>query len=138
MTVEGATRTLHPSESGALVLLDRLAGAVITLPAPTANAGIFYDFAVPSNLGSNTTQIITSSGSIYLIGGILNVDDDSAFADDWYVTGSSAVSINFNGGTAGALVGTNFRLTSISASRWIVNGMVSASGTVTNPFRTTT
>jgi hypothetical protein len=138
MNVEGATRTLHPSESGSIVLLDRLAGAVVTLPTPDGNAGIFYDFAVPTTLGSNTVQIITSQGSIYLIGGILNVDVDSSEADDWFATGSSAVSINFAGGTTGALSGTMFRLTSLSATRWVVDGAVTASGTVTNPFRTTT
>jgi hypothetical protein len=129
---------LHPSESGSLVLLDRKSGIVVTLPTPDGNAGIFYDFVVPTTLGSNTVQIITSQGSIYIIGGILNVDTDSAFADDWYVTGESAVSINFNGGTAGAQSGTNFRLTSLSATRWMVNGVVTASGTVAGPFRTTT
>lgn len=139
MATEGATRTLHPSESGALVLLDRQAGAVITLPAPTANAGIFYDFAVPTtSYGSTTVQVITSSGSIYLLGGLLNIDTDSADADDWVTCGSSAVSIDFNGSTRGAQTGTNFRVTSVSASRWVVNGVVTASGTVTGPFRTTT
>jgi len=139
MNTEGATRTLHPSESGALVLLDRVAGAVVTLPAPTANSGIFYDFMVPGlNYGSATVQVITDSGSIYILGGILNIDTDSADADDWMTCGSSAVSINFNGSTTGGVSGTNFRLTSVSASRWVVNGVVTASGTVTGPFRTTT
>ena len=137
-TTEGATRTLRPSESGSLILLDRGAGIVITLPAPTATAGIWYDFITTANHSPNTVQIITSSGSIYIVGGIQNVDTDSADADDWFTTGSSAVSIDFNGSTRGAMIGSNFSLTSYSATRWVVDGIINASGTVSGPFRTTT
>ena len=133
----GATRTLNPSETGSLVMLDKADGIVITLPT-TPKFGTFYDFAVSVTLTSNAYKIITGSAGELLVGSILNCDTDSSDAVAIWkaLVGSSYVSVNFDGSTKGGIKGDRIRLTCLNATTWLVEGVTNGTGTVATPLAT--
>lgn len=131
----GATRTLNANESGSIVALDRAAGIVVTLPAP--KVGAFYDFVATTSVTSNAYKIITDAGTTFLIGSLVNVDTDTSNAvAAWTADGSTHVAVNMNGTTTGGLRGTRMRLTCVSSTQWVVDGVDHGSGTVATPFAT--
>lgn len=133
---QGATRTLNANESGSLVKFDRAAGIVYTLPvAPVA--GTYFDFVVETTITSNAAKVITGAGTTFLIGGYVNVDTDTSngvavFTGD----GSTHVAVSMNGTTTGAIKGTKLRFTCLSATAWMVEGIVQGSGSVVTAFAT--
>lgn len=130
---QGATRTLNVNESGATCLFDRAAGIVYTLPL--AVPGTTFDFAVTTTVTSNAAKIITGAGTELLIGSLVNVDTDTSNAvAAWTPNGSSHVAISMNGTTTGAVAGTKIRVTCLSATRWLVEGVIQGTGTVATPF----
>lgn len=132
---QGATRSLNVNESGATCLFDRAAGIVYTLPL--AVPGTYFDFAVTTTVTSNAAKIITGAGTELLIGSLVNVDTDSSNAvAAWTPNGSSHVAISMNGTTTGAVAGTKIRVTCLSATRWLVEGVIQGTGTVATPFAT--
>lgn len=131
----GATRTLLASESGALVLLDKADGIVLTLPA--ASVGLTFELQVLTTLTSNAYKIITSAGTIFLTGGYISCDTDTTNAVAIFTgNGSTHVSISSNGSTTGGLIGTRLKLTCISATLWLVEGIMMGSGSVATAFAT--
>lgn len=131
----GATRTLNENESGSVVLFDRAAGIVYTLP--TAKPGMFFDFHVTTTITSNAAKIITSAGTELLIGGYTNVDTDTSNAVAVFdANGSTHVAVSMNGTTTGAIAGTHLRFTCLSSTRWLVEGLVRGSGVVATAFAT--
>lgn len=131
----GATRTLNENESGSVVLFDRAAGIVYTLP--TAKAGIHFDFHVTTTITSNSAKIITAAGTELLIGGLTSVDTDSSNAVAFFsANGSTHIAVTMNGTTTGAVAGTKFRVTCLSSTKWMVEGQVFGSGVVATPFTT--
>ncbi len=52
----GATRSLNETESGSLVLMNRAAGIVYTLPA-TPKVGTFFDFVVTTSVTTNSSDL---------------------------------------------------------------------------------
>lgn len=134
-TGAGATRSLLAEDSGSLILLNKLTGEIITLPA--AAVGVYFDFMVVLTNTSLAYKIITSAGTIFLTGGYTEVDTDSSNAVAARTgNGTTHVSINMNGGTTGGLIGTRLRFTCISATLWMVEGMMQASGAVATAFAT--
>lgn len=134
----GATRSLNENESGSVVLLDRAAGIVVTLP--TAKPGIHFDFIVTTTVTTNAYKIITAAGTELLIGGYTNVDTDTSNAVAVFLAnGTNHVSVNMTatGSNAqGGIQGTKLRFTCLSSTRWEVEGMVEAGGTVASAFAT--
>lgn len=129
----GATRSLNANESGSLVLFDRAAGIVFTLP--TAKPGAFFDFVVTTSVTSNAAKVITGAGTELLIGGYTNVDTDTSNAVAVFDgNGSSHIAVSMNGTTTGGLQGTKLRFTCLSSTRWMVEGIVRGSGTVATAF----
>lgn len=134
-TGAGATRSLLAEQSGSLILFDKADGEIITLPA--ASVGLYFDFMVKTTVTSNAYKIITSAGTIFLTGGYLECDTDSANAAAIRTgNGTTHVALNMNGGTTGGLIGTRLRLTCISATLWLVEGLMNASGSVATAFAT--
>lgn len=133
---QGATRSLSPNESGATCLFDRAAGIVYTLPT-APKPGTFFDFIVTTSVTSNAAKIITGAGTELLIGGYMNVDTDTSNAVAAFDgNGSTHVAVSMNGTTTGGLLGTKLRFTCLSATRWMVEGIVRGSGTVATAFAT--
>lgn len=132
----GATRTLNANESGSVVLFDRAAGIVFTLPtAPIP--GTYFDFFINTTITSNSAKVITGAGTEFMLGAINSVDTDTSNAEVGFTAnGSTHVAITQNGTTTGGIKGTKFRLTCISSTIWSVEGNVLGSGTVETPFST--
>jgi hypothetical protein len=131
----GATATLSVDQSGSTVLLDRAAGIVVTLPL--AVPGLVYDFAVTTSVTSNAYKVITGAGTELLIGTLASNDTDTSNAMAGFDgNGSTHVAVSMNGTTTGGLLGTKFRFTCLSTTRWIVEGVNRGSGTVATPFAT--
>lgn len=135
----GATRSLNETESGSVVLCDRAAGIVFTLPA-TPKIGTFYDFVVTTSVTSNAYKVITGTATELLVGGYTNVDTDSSNAVAVFTgNGSTHIAVNMTaaGSNAqGGLAGTKLRFTCLSATRWMVEGIVLGGGTVATAFAT--
>jgi Zn-dependent alcohol dehydrogenase len=135
----GATRTLNANESGSVVLFDRAAGIVCTLPTAPA-VGTHFDFIVTTSVTSNAYKIITGAGTELLIGAYTNVDTDTSNAVAVFSgNGSTHVAVNMaaaSSNSTGGLAGTKLRFTCLSATRWEVEGVVLGAGTVATAFAT--
>ena len=128
----GATKTLVPADSGALVLLDTLAGSILTLPTPVV--GMQFKVAVFLSVTSNSHIIKTNvAASEFLGGGIQMMIDTTAVSEGQFLDGTSHVTITMNGSTTGGLIGTHLVFTAVSATRWEVTGLVAGSGTLATP-----
>jgi hypothetical protein len=130
---QGATRSLNANESGSIVTFDRAAGIVYTLPI--AKVGTYFDFVITTTITSNSAKVITGAGTELLIGSFTSVDTDSSNALIGFVgNGSTHIAITQNGTTTGGVLGTKFRVTCLSTTRWIVEGNILGSGVVATPF----
>jgi hypothetical protein len=133
---EGATRTLLAKESGAVCLFDRAAGIVYTLPSD-APVGAFFDFRTITTITSNAAKVITGAGTQYLVGAVIAGSATVADSGDMFTAdGSTHVALSSNGSTTGGVVGDAYRMTRISSTQWLVDGLISGSGTLATPFAT--
>jgi len=131
----GATDAVTQAESGSVFLMDRAAGIVFTLPTPVV--GAVYTFIVTTTVTSNSYKVITSSGSVFLTGGLISIDTDTSNAVIGFVgNGSTHVAVTMNGTTTGGIKGTILKFTCVSSTLWHVEGIVQGSGTVATPFAT--
>lgn len=138
----GATRTLTGDESGSLILLDRAAGIVLTLPTYVSmgKPGAYFDFYATVSVTTNAYKVITGAGTELLIGGYTSVDTDSSNATAVFTgNGTTHISVNMTpAGTnaLGGLIGTKLRFTCLSATQWLVEGVVNCGGTPATAFAT--
>ena len=132
--VGAATRTLLQSESGALCLFDRAAGIVYTLPAPVV--GMQFEFQTTVTITSNAAKVITSGAAIFLLGSVDIILNAAATTLAALANGTSHVALSSNGTTTGGVQGDRYRVTCISATQWVIDGMVSGSGALATPFAT--
>lgn len=132
-----ATRTLLLKEAGAICLFDRAAGVVYTLPAITASdIGAVFEFSVSVTATSNAHKIITDAATTFILGDIQMVIDASATTLAAAGNGTTHVAISSNGSTTGGVIGGRVRLMAISTTQWMVDGFISASGSLATPFAT--
>lgn len=129
----GATRTLLAEESGALCLFDRAAGNVFTLPAP--QVGMQFEFEASVAVTSDAQKVVTNSASVFIVGAV-SAGALAATMDVFQADGTTHRAISSNGSTTGGLVGSRFVLTAISATQWIIHGVIVGSGTLADPFAT--
>lgn len=130
-----ATRALSANESGSIVLFDRAAGTIYTLPP--AKVGTYFDFLVQTTITSNAAKIITAVGTELFDGALVSVDTDTGNATVGFVAnGTSHIAMSMNGTTTGGIKGTVIRVKCISSTRWIVDGTLLGSGVVATPFAT--
>lgn len=130
----GATRTLSARDSGSLVLFDRAAGITYTLPAP--QAGLMFDFAVTVT-GTGAYKVITSAATEFISGTVFQGIEDATTGKAFTADGSTHIAVNLLSAETGWLIGSTFRLTCASTTRWVVTGVLMSSGTITIPFTTT-
>lgn len=139
-SVAGATLALSSDDSGALVLFDRAAGCVVTLPA--AAAGLWFDFLVSVSVTSNANKIITNTiASEFIFGQLLSIDTDSSNVLAWthVANGTTIAAINMAAASTnatGGLLYTKMRLLCVSATLWTVEGINMGAGSVSTPFAT--
>lgn len=131
----GATRTLLAEESGALVVLDRAAGIVVTLPSPVV--GMQFTFLVSVSVTSNAYKVITNAASVFLVGGVIMGDVTVAQSGDYFeADGTTIVALSADGATKGGLIGERFTVTCISSTQWAIEGVCHGAGTLATPFAT--
>jgi hypothetical protein len=135
----GATRTLNETESGSLVLFDRAAGIVFTLPAPVP--GIYFDFLVTTTITSGAAEVITHASAAKMQGTVLSATEATTPAANpgpkfFSGDGAASVKISQNGSTTGGIKGSSFRLTctGTTTNAWTASGLILASGTIATPF----
>lgn len=124
--------SLTAAMSGSCMLLD---GATIAYALPavaTADIGIYYDFLVTSVA---TAQTITAQAADLLAGAVWIADFDTANTGSYFKADESDDLIfTLNGTTKGGKIGSFFRFTAISATRWFVQGNAYGDGTLATPF----
>ena len=131
----GATRTLTAEESGSLVLMDRAAGIVFTLPAPAV--GLQFEFLATVAVTSNAYKVITNAATVFLKGGVIMGDVTVAQSGDYFeANGSTHVAISEDGATKGGLLGDNFIVTCVSSTLWAIRGVLHGAGVLADPFAT--
>lgn len=131
--------TLTAAQSTSLCVFSTAAGQIYTLPAPVA--GLTFDFFVQTTATSLSHKVITNVGTVFLLGsisyGILDTTPGANPGPKFTsADGSTHVSIAQNGSTTGGVAGTYFTVTCISATQWMISGLVIASGTISTPFAT--
>ena len=127
-----ATYTLKASQSGAVVAFDRIAGVVYTLPAP--EVGLYFDFAVLATVTSNAYRVNTNGAGVFVGGSLISIDTDTSNAvAAWTANGTSHVGVSSNGTTTGGVAGTQYRLTCVSPTRWLLSGFIHGTGVVATP-----
>ena len=132
---EGATRTLLAKESGSLVLMDRAAGIVFTLPTPAE--GMVFEFLATVAVTTNAYKVVTAAATQFLVGGVIMGDVTVAQSGDYFeADGTTIVAISEDGATKGGLLGDNFTVTAISSTQWAINGVLHGAGTLATPFAT--
>lgn len=129
-----STRTLLQKESGALCLFDSAAGVVYTLPAPII--GMQFEFQTVTTITSNAAKVITDSATTFILGLVDLQIAGSATALAAAANGTTHRAISSNGSTTGGVIGDRYRLTAISATQWVIDGIVSGSGALATPFAT--
>jgi len=130
----GATLTLTKAQSGSVVLLDRAAGIVVTLPPP--EPGLSFTFAATVSVTSNVYKIITDAGTTF-VSGLITEATASGASNIYNGNGTTHISIAMNGTTTGGLLGSFFEFYAVSSTLWVINGSNLASGTIAGPFSTT-
>lgn len=130
-----ATRQLLAKESGALCLFDRAAGVVYTLPTPVI--GMQFEFQTTVTATSNAHKVITKTiASEFILGLVDILIAASATTLAAAFNGTTHVAISMNGTTTGGVIGDRFRLTAISSTQWVIDGVVSGSGSIATPAAT--
>lgn len=128
------TGALTAAQSGSIVQWNAAAGFTITLPTPAV--GLSYQMSVGVSVTSSNHKVITNSASVFLLGGLQLGSVAGTNAITVPADGSTIRAVTMNGTTTGGLIGTNFNLTCISLTQWVVEGLVAGSGTVATPFAT--
>lgn len=137
VSVNSATNTLNENQSGSVVLFDRAAGTIHTLPAACA-PGTYFDFYVSVTCTSNAHKIITGAGTELMVGQILNCDTDTSDAVAIWksLVATSNIAVSMNGTTKGGVKGDWIRVTKLDATTSGVHGQINGNGTVATPFAT--
>jgi hypothetical protein len=132
-----ATRQLLADESGALCQLDVASGVTYTLPALTAALiGMQFEFATTVTVTSNSHKVVTADTSTFLVGQVQMITAGSATTLAAAANGTTHRSLTSNGTTTGGVIGDRFRVTAISATQWLIDGVVAGTGTLATPFAT--
>ena len=135
VTASGAaTRTLTQRESGGIFLFDSAAGVVYTLPAPSI--GMNFKFFSTVTITSNSAKIITNAATVFLLGEVFTYTTATALGAGFAFNGSTHVACTMNGTTSGGIIGTMVEVTCLSATQWLINGLIVGSGTIVTPAAT--
>jgi hypothetical protein len=135
-TAYASPTVLTATQSGALCLMDRIAGCVYTLPAATAaNTGVYFEFVQTATVTSNASTIQGATSSDLFIAGS-SIFQTKATTDGVYYSpnGFSNYQITQDGSTKGGIIGAWYRVTCTGLNAWHVTGFQSGTGVVATPF----
>jgi hypothetical protein len=135
----GSTLALTSANNKQTVKLDTLTGSVVTLPA-ASGSGAKFKFVVMVKATSNSHIVQVANASDFMIGTLAGVSDDPATVKGWIAANSGTVATNsdtitLNRATTGSdSLGEWFEVEDIAANTWLVNGMITQTGTEATPF----
>tara|TARA_R100000315_G_C5183018_1_gene106280 strand:+ start:215 stop:802 length:588 start_codon:yes stop_codon:yes gene_type:complete len=140
--VTDATKELTQADSGSLVLLNRAAGVVITLP--TAAVGINFRFQIAvTGTGTYSINGASTDAGYHESSNVLMSDKDSP-SDEviaaFFADGTDDDKLLLNSDGDGRFIGGYVDVTCIAATggsftkSWLATGILYADGTQTNPF----
>ena len=134
----GSSRILTPNDSGAIVLLDALAGSTVTLPAGSASAvGTTFTFVTTVLATSNNHIVRVANASDIIVGQIETIDSTTGAALP-FGTVAASDTITLNRSTTGNVrTGEMFTCTYVALNRWYVEGAIVISGVAATPFSAT-
>lgn len=148
VNITGASADITVAAHAGKLIRVNNATAVITLPSIVATAndvtsGPGADPNTANNIGTSysfyiettaTSVKIKTDGIDKFVGSILMVDTDSAGAVTGYAPAATNDNINLNGTTTGGISGSTITVTVVAANKYLVEGVLLGSGTVTTPF----
>jgi hypothetical protein len=105
-------------------------------PNTPNNEGAVYTIWVPTTIATSSLKICTD-GTDKFVGSVLSIDTDTSGAVVGFIAGASDDFINFNATTTGGVAGTWVEIFAIDSLKYMVKGVVLASGVVATPFATT-
>jgi hypothetical protein len=124
-----ATITVTAGQSGTTIILDKVDGNTVNLPASVV--GLTYNIFRTAALTSGTSTVNTNGTDVFK-GAI--VMKKTTIADNiYYTTANKTITETYTTVTAG-LVGSMLTVTCVSAGTWIVSGVYYYSGTVATPL----
>lgn len=132
----GATVTLTAAQSGSVVLFDRAAGIIFTLPAPVV--GLVFTFIASVTVTTNSYKVITDAGTTFIAGSTL-LGSDNLASKSFIGNGSSHLAVTqaaASSNATGGIIGSYLQLRCVSATLWVATGDLIASSTPTTPFAT--
>lgn len=123
VTAAGATETLTSADCGQTILLDTLAGSVVTLPAATGSGCRFIFLVTLTNTSNDHSVVVV--GNDEFIGGLISIGTTADNADAFTAADAGDVdAIQMNGSTEGGILGTYIIVQDISADNWGLSGIV--------------
>lgn len=129
-----ATRQLLAKESGALCLFDTATGVTYTLPTPVI--GMQFEFIATVAWASGVYKFITSAATEFLVGSVSSLNSGATTAEAFLANGTTHRAVSMAGTTTGGFTGDRFRVTAISATQWVLEGVYSNTGTAATPIAT--
>jgi hypothetical protein len=137
-----ASTNLTVAQSGSVITGNAAAGMTVTLPA--AAAGLQYSIHVGTTITSNAFTISGATSADTMQGQLISND----FTDLGSITllNESVATVGFdqpeaadhqivmNGTTTGGKLGSYVNCTAISASKWMVDGLLSSDGSLATCF----
>lgn len=121
------------------ILLDQLAGSVVTLPAATGS-GAKFKFLAFVLATSVSHKIQVANATDFFIGTIAGVSDDPATVKGWIAANSGTVATNsdtvtLNRTTSGSVSkGEWIEVEDVAAATWSITGMITQTGVEITPF----
>ena len=100
-------------------------------PSTVNNVGTAYTFVVET---AATALSIKTDGTDKFVGSLLMIDTDSAGALSGFAPAATNDVINMDGSTTGGIAGSTVTVTVVAANKYMVTGVLLASGTVATPF----
>jgi len=120
------------AHDGKLIILNRAAGVVVTLPAATGTGAVFR-FSVATAVTSNSYKIQVADATDVMSGSIY-VTDQAAGTGTEFSTVAASDTITMNGSTTGGLAGGILTLIDVAANLYAVHGNIIATGVEATPF----
>lgn len=120
------------SHDGKIIVFDRAAGVVATLPAATGS-GAVYRFTVKTLVTSNN-YVVQVADNTDVMSGSIYVTDQAAGTGTEFSTTTTSDTITMNGSTSGGLAGGILTLVDVAANLYAVHGNVIATGVEVTPF----
>lgn len=138
LVLNTAAITLNSGFSGIPLILDKVDGIVVTLPAATGT-GDTYKFYVKTAVTSNVYKIQVANGTDIMSGVAFGSDDETPLsgtptAIDMWVAGASDDTFTMDGSTKGGKKGNHIEILDMAAGIFHVRAVLTQTATEVTPF----